>query len=1007
MNQFIQENIKAQIIAVAKVDHLAEDMLLDVKITSKEVKGICPNCGGSKFGVSRSKQVWKCWNGCGKSGKGAVSFLMDLFGHSFPEALAALADRYNIQIEREDAPIKITNKNRHQSFRDAQLLASGIPNAAQKIMIKVSDQESMEIDRYEKGTLNTFGDKVAGDDMILNYCRLDGKFSTYKVGRKEVLYRRVRFQNPDQFVSKSGKGMKYRSPAKSGNHLWLPNAVIRAYNTAQIFETLYVIEGEKKADRMCLAGLMTVAVPGIHNFSLDGEMPNQFQSIIKKCAVSNVVFLMDSDWEELKLKADKPVNARPKSFYRAADRFKRYFYSFNNMGIAVKTYIGWHHDTVLKGMDDLLQLWGHEDATLVDDLAKAMIDAEGKGEYVTCIDITTMTDYKLKGLWKLNNAKEFILHHKEELAQLHEFQYDRIKWRINEAGEPELAQQLLPNEKFWNIKLHETKSGDVYEDYRFYYTGMLNFLQNRGFAKYRIGKNEHRFVQLADRVLHDLEAQDIRSYVLDFTRQQNENEVLELLLKGGKQYIGPEKLNDLQYRNPALLEADRDTEYLVFEEFFWKITADGITEHPINELPAPIWDDNIIKTGFRVKLRDELLLDADRSGNDWELTLNDDVTKSDIANFYIRTSIFHWKKEQQLVYDAQGVGYYQSKEQPDTVTDEEAKIFRSNLMAKVLAAGYVAHTYRDYSLMKAIIAYDGNESEVGRSDGGTGKSIWAKQFKHFRNTIIVDGKRKNLEDDNHIYENVDERTNIIVYDDVRVNFNFEMLFSQITTSIRANPKGLKSRQLEPPKFIVPTNHALNGIGNSHDRRQYAIAFSDYYNAHRTPQTDFGRQLFHDWDQEQWTLYYNWMANCISLFMRYRLSYGIPTDKIERRKMRQLMGENFLDWATECFSVIMNPLTNMPDGMLLNKKVERGFMYSLFIETHHSERRYTDQRKFREKLQLFCEYAGLEFNPQKNGGRLHSGGKTYFCLGNEKFNASNVITINNQADLDSSIVKQPF
>ena len=77
---------------------------------------------------------------------------------------------------------------------------------------------------------------------------------------------------------------------------------------------------------------------------------------------------------------------------------------------------------------------------------------------------------------------------------------------------------------------------------------------------------------------------------------------------------------------------------------------------------------------------------------------------------------------------------------------------------------------------------------------------------------------------NHLYENADERTQIILFDDVRVNFNFEFLFSQITTGLLINPKGEKRYKVDPPKFIVITNHALNGDGNSFDRRQYAISF---------------------------------------------------------------------------------------------------------------------------------------------------------------------------------------
>jgi hypothetical protein len=322
-------------------------------------------------------------------------------------------------------------------------------------------------------------------------------------------------------------------------------------------------------------------------------------------------------------------------------------------------------------------------------------------------------------------------------------------------------------------------------------------------------------------------------------------------------------------------------------------------------------------------------------------------------------------------------------------TDDDLKLQLDHLMAKINATGYIMHDFLDYSLMKAIVCMDGNESEVGRSEGGTGKSIFSNQFEHVMPMEVVDGKSKTIEDDKHIYELVDERTRVITFDDVRVNFNFEWLFSQITRGITVNPKGLKRMRLSPPKFIINTNHAINGDSNSFRRRQFLLGFSDYYNGARTPYDDFGYQLFHDWDYVEWNRYYNFLASCMQQFLRNRLEFTIPTEALERRRLRQQIGESLIEWASLMFDPQQDPNSKTPYGVLLNRKIERNFMYQKYLDAYPEDKRYTTNRIFKEKMQKYCVYAGLDFNPTTGGDRLRSNGKEYFIIANKDFDASAV------------------
>lgn len=77
------------------------DVLQRLNISGKSV-GInqvfeCPFHGGKSLNVKKSSPLfYKCY-GCGKSGN-AVNFLMDHKRLTFPEALKALAEQFNVVI---------------------------------------------------------------------------------------------------------------------------------------------------------------------------------------------------------------------------------------------------------------------------------------------------------------------------------------------------------------------------------------------------------------------------------------------------------------------------------------------------------------------------------------------------------------------------------------------------------------------------------------------------------------------------------------------------------------------------------------------------------------------------------------------------------------------------------------------------------------------------------------------------------------------------------------------
>lgn len=203
--------------------------------------------------------------------------------------------------------------------------------------------------------------------------------------------------------------------------------------------------------------------------------------------------------------------------------------------------------------------------------------------------------------------------------------------------------------------------------------------------------------------------------------------------------------------------------------------------------------------------------------------------------------------------------------------------------------------YKYQTELKAVIAMDGQMGEVAQSNGRTGKSLVGAALAKILDQTAIDG-RNTKNDDDYIYSNVTPRTRNIFIDDVKVNFDFERFFFAVTGDLAVNPK-TKARFIIPneksPKFYITTNHAINANNRSALERITYMAFSDWYNDNHRPIDDFGHQFFADWDEDQWNLFDNFMAECCMFYFKsmaeswYRTGQGAVPPPMRDIKMRTL------------------------------------------------------------------------------------------------------------------------
>ncbi|UOY07745.1 CHC2 zinc finger domain-containing protein [Muricauda sp. SCSIO 64092] len=986
----IPEDIKKQILKKATLHNVLQHYHGFHKKKGVNHVMDCPKCNKKdKLEYNEKKGIAKCFSSCDLGVRTPVNYLMKFQGLTYGQALHELARIENIHIPNGEERKRRSSESK-TTYLQQFLRGSGLDIGDVTDSVYVDEDTRKEKKLYESATVDGKFQIVPGDDVVIHYYDLYGKPMTYykkdrkgnAVGAKLNFYR-VRYQNPNLHLDKNQDPVKYRSPYGSETKIYINKWVREKFKKNSKIKTLYVQEGEKKADKATKHGLISVGIMGIHNIAYNKRLPMEFEAIIKSCQVENVVFVLDSDWDRLSSKIDSTHTAdqRPKSFYRAVINFRDHFYAFTNNDIHLNIYFGYVKENIEndKGIDDLMvnTLRNKEDELKVL-CEEALTRPDGDAKYLEFHRITTMGEHKIKEFWNLQNKDAFIEQYAEVLKALPKFRYGKVEWRFDENGEVVLAQPVLPDEMFWTENVRYDKDGKYKgTDVTFNYKRCYTFLQNRGFYRLPQPGNSFIWIQTKDNLVWEVEPFQIKDFVVEFAEQLNKEEVENMLYKGGRMYLGPESMGNLKNTALTLHQPSKNTQYLYFNDCYFKVTDEDIELQEIKNLNGQVWKDNIkdftpIKTELLISEVHQVgpedvkeHADLQHHIGEYLLDFSEAGQNCHFLRFLLNTSTYFGK----------------TKSFEDVSFSDKFETTR-HLMSKITAFGYMLHRYRNPATMKAIIGMDGTMSEVGQSNGRSGKSLFGIALEHMAPTITIPGKKRDLLDDKYLFEEVDQRTSTVFFDDVRTNFDFEFLFPYITGKFTVEKKGVGKTTLPPEyviKFYIATNHAINGEGSSFEDRQFVLGFSDWYNSNYKPTDDFQVMFFDEWDEKQWNLFYNFAAMALHFYFKYGLIEA-PNEKLHRRKLRQQISESFLDWADEYFS---NPLN-------CNSSVKKDVMYQAargdtdhvqhgdgFLTKFPGQRRYCTIQKFKHKIKMYCEYRGYEFNPRNHGGDIKTGGKEYF------------------------------
>jgi len=474
---------------------------------------------------------------------------------------------------------------------------------------------------------------------------------------------------------------------------------------------------------------------------------------------------------------------------------------------------------------------------------------------------------------------------------------------ISDEAIEELKKTTETIEPFWRIQKDSKKKTETVtiEAYKF-----SQFLMKNGFRKYYPEQSETPvFVHITENKVNMSSVSIIKDFVIDYLESNGLISVWNYCTEN-KTMFTPNYLNMLKSISMLMIKDTKEIAYIPFLNGVLKVGKKETELLDYIDVDGYIWQNQIIQRKYSPD---------ENYSNDFQ-----DLVKKVGNN----------------------------------------NIDRINSMERIL--GYLLHSFKDKTYQKAIIM---NDEEINDSpNGGSGKSLILSAISNFKRVVTIDGKKYDPKKSDFVYQRVSPDTQVLAFDDVRKNFDFEHLFSLITQGIEVNKKNRDEFFIpfeRSPKIVITSNYVINGSGSSHFRRRHEIEFHQYFNEHRTPETEYGRMLFDDWKDVDWIKFDNYMVSVLQNFLNNGLTEVISIN-IEEKRFIQATNSDFNEWCKE---------GNIGIGI----KVYNSEIFDKFIAENKTYK-HLHPRIFMKWVAEFARYKSLDVIKE----RSHKG--RYFIIGIE-------------------------
>ena len=414
---------------------------------------------------------------------------------------------------------------------------------------------------------------------------------------------------------------------------------------------------------------------------------------------------------------------------------------------------------------------------------------------------------------------------------------------------------------FWCVKLCSSANGQEYLKYEgVSKIGLLSVLEHYGYYKRYRSNNTHIFVHSNKNILKLVTPTQMKDFALDLIKSLPEKvdvlgfkiqseKLKEIFLREHNVLFGENALSPLQTHKANFLSDDKDTMYFPFKNTVVKVTASGTKLIEYEHLEKLcIWEDHIIKRTFTLASTKTMFEDY----------------ISNISN----------------------------------ANPKRINAFR-------VAIGYCLHRHYSPVSTKAILLYDEQQTDANSAHGGTGKGLFVDSLSKLRERETIDGKKFDG-NDKFALQRISESTEIVFFDDVRHDFEFERFNSILTNGWEIEAKNQKTFRIaleNSPKMVIASNSIIQTKdGNTAERRQFILEFSDFYsklkNETQKPVIDtHGCIFFDEWDDNEWLAFDNYMIKSCQTYIKDGLPIN-ETINVRFNRLLQATSGDFVDWMVQ-------------------------------------------------------------------------------------------------------------
>lgn len=440
-----------------------------------------------------------------------------------------------------------------------------------------------------------------------------------------------------------------------------------------------------------------------------------------------------------------------------------------------------------------------------------------------------------------------------------------------------------------------------------------NVLHDAGFAKRKIGKS-FVYIQKKGCIISEVSPEIMRDYMTNyvtgieesfcFTYQSEQYQIppaaiRETYLKNSNSIFNHTWLEHLQiHEEPILKDGEREM-FFFFDNVIVTVSK--------QQIKAETWDE---KNGFCI----------------WE----EQIIKHE----------FHF------IEDFTNSHFYRFLK---NVTNHDENRF----LTMVTGIGYLLHHYFRESEGQAVVFYDETITDTKTPQGGSGKGLIVNAIKQVRNVTKIDGKHLDI-GNRFRWEQVTPGTQVVWLDDVKPDFDFSILHSNLTDGWTIERKYLSQFLIDPkdsPKPVICSNSIIKGGGSTNRRRQFIIELSDFYSrkiikGDEKPIEQTHGCLFFDnqaWQVQEWNMFFTVMLNCAYQYLNYGLVHSSGIN-VERNRLRQATSEDFVAWAIE-------------QDFKKNVEYDTKEYFNSFVSIYYGEHHQIGQRTFTGWMKEYAAFKG--------------------------------------------------